>query len=406
MKNNRKVLAAALMLAGSTAAIAQVSPVRPQYTFPEQQGERGAGAVQIGGSPFYLAPFAGVGAGYDDNLFQSANNKRDSWLLTLSGGAVIDYRDSNKVFRASYSGIAGRYTSSRNDDYQDHTVRVSFDMMATREAAFRLGYEYLRGHDARGSTDRPSAFRPDEYESNTAGVMFAYGQKDARARVEAFYSQTDREYINNRIFTAGSDRDTKEAGVAGYFRIAPKTQILAEYRRTDIDYALASSLQSGTEERTYGGVTWEATAATSGTIKVGQLKKDFDSGLPGFSDIGWEGLITWSPRTYSKFDFYSSRTPIESTGEGSFILSDATGVVWTHAWSSFLTTDVSARYQKDKYQSNPRKDEVTTLGVGAKYQLRRWLQFGAQYTYTNRDSTTPLDEYDRNLWLLSLSATL
>jgi hypothetical protein len=360
----------------------------------------------MGSSPFYFAPMAGTSVGKDDNLFLSPQNPRSSWLWLVNAGAGIDSRGPSRVVQLSYLGTYGRYTSSQNDNYTDHTVLASFDALATRELAFRLGYEFLRGHDPRGSTDRPASNRPDKYDSNKIGAVVAYGQRDATGRVEAFYSDARKRYQNNPTFTAGSDRDTQEFGGAFYFRVAPRTQLLAEYRKTDYEYRLSTSPLSSEEERIYGGVTWDATAQTTGTIKVGQLKKKFDIG-PSSSDTGWEAQVSWMPRSYSKFDLYSSRNPVESTGEGAFILSDATGLVWTHDWNSVWTTAANVRFQNDKYQGlTPRKDEVTSLGLKATYKMRRWLTLGAEYTYTNRDSNSPINEYDRNLWLLTVTGTM
>ena len=100
---------------------------------------------------------------------------------------------------------------------------------------------------------------------------------------------------------------------------------MAEARATNLDYKLSGSTLSGDETRYFVGATWEAMAATTGTVKLGQLKKDYDSSRPSYSEFAWEGLVTWMPRTYSKLDFYSSRQPMESTGVGDYILSDATG---------------------------------------------------------------------------------
>jgi hypothetical protein len=115
--------------------------------------------------------------------------------------------------------------------------------------------------------------------------------------------------------------------------------------------------------------------------------------------------VTWSPRTYSRFDFYSSRQPVESTGLGRFILSQQTGINWTHAWSSVLNTTVGLRHQNDSYQGFNRKDE--TWGGVAKvvYKFRRWLALGAEYNYTTRDSSQASFGYDRNLWLLTAEFT-
>jgi hypothetical protein len=222
--------------------------------------------------------------------------------------------------------------------------------------------------------------------------------------VEVYASEADRRYLNNRATTASSDREAREVGAALYVRAAPKTYVLAEVRGTDISYRLPSAA-GGDERRYYGGISWEATAATTGTLKVGRLERNFDVGGDE-SASSWEGIISWSPRTYSKFDFFTSRQTNESTGIGRYILSSVGGVSWNHAWSSVVSTGVDVRYQKDDYRGFDRKDELRSVALRAGYKFRRWLTLGAEYTHTNRDSNAPAFEYDKNLYLLTATASM
>jgi hypothetical protein len=360
----------------------------------------------MGESPFYVTPYLGVAAGYDDNLFLTNGNEKSSSLYVVSPGVKLDARDASRVFQLSYQGQIGRYTQSSDDDYVDQNVMTTLDMAVARSTYMRLGYTYLRNHDPRGSTDRAISTSPDKYRLSSPEITVAYGAPGAQGRVEAYYNDATKRYLNNRTTTIGGDVNTTDFGAAFYWRVMPKTYLLVEARQTKLSYILPSSPFDSTNRRVYGGVSWDATAQTTGTIKVGSLKKKFDSDLPSYSTTGYEGLITWSPRTYSRFDFYASRFPQESTGLGRFILSDAVGVLWTHGWSSVLTTGLNARYQKDKYQGFDRNDDLVIVGARVGYRFRRWLTLGAEYTHTRRDSNTNLFDYDKNLYLLTATASM
>jgi hypothetical protein len=78
-----------------------------------------------------------------------------------------------------------------------------------------------------------------------------------------------------------------------------------------------------------------ANAREQGATVFGYWVRDPERyGVAEFDDYAYEALVTWAPRTYSKFDFYATRTPNESTGLGDFILSDVVGVSWSRSWSS------------------------------------------------------------------------
>jgi hypothetical protein len=397
------VIAACLCV---SASVACAQGIRPAYQYPAAPIGSGPASVQVGQTPLFFTPYLGLAVGHDDNLFLSNVNEKSSALYIISPGFRFDARDANKVFQASYQSQLGRYADSGDDNFIDHAFRGQFDVALDRRNFLKLGYEYLRGHDPRGSTDRAFSNSPDRYTLSTPSVTYAFGAPGAQGRVEAYYNESLRKYINNRTFTVASDRKTQEAGGAFYWRVMPKTYLMAEARRTDFSYRLPGSPFNSTEERYYGGVSWEATAATTGTVKVGRLKKDFDGDIPTFEGSSWEAIVTWAPRTYSKFDFYATRTTNESTGLGNFILSDIAGATWTHAWNSVLSTGVDARYQKDRYKGYDRVDDSVSLGLKVGYKFRRWLTLGAEYTYTQRDSNTSAFEYDRNLYMLTATGSL
>jgi hypothetical protein len=405
---NKKIQAAvAVLLATGGTAMAQTGPIRPSYEFPgtPTQASQAMGTMQMGDSPVFFAPWVTLAGGHDDNLFYSNTNKKSTAFYVISPGFKLEARSPSSVIQSSYQAGIGQYKDSEDDDYVDHQLRNSLDFLATRETAVRLGYDYMRLHDPRGSTDRPISGRPDRYKLSAVNGIVAIGQAGAPGRIELYGSNTVKSYLNNRAVTQFADRTVGEYGGAFYWRVFPKTNVLAEVRHTNVDYKINSPL-TGEEERYYGGITWEATAATTGTIKVGELKKRFDSGLPGFKGKSWEALITWLPRTYSKFDLFTYRQPVESSGLGTFILQEAWGATWSHAWSSQFTTELNAKKQKDYYQQFSRTDDTTLLGGKVGYKFRRWLTLGAEYQHSNRDSNSSANEYDKNLWLLTVSATL
>jgi hypothetical protein len=403
--NKKSGVALALLALAAPAAWAQVAYVRPAYEFPSGPAQ-GPASIQLGETPVFATPYLGFGAGHDDNLFLSNTNRKSSTLYVVSPGLKLEARDPNKVIQFNYQGQYGHYTQSSEDNYVDHNANVQFDMAVDRRNFFRLGYLYVRSHDPRGSTDRPISTDPDKFRLDGPSAAYTFGTPGARGRIELYYSNLEREYLNNRQFTMLSDRRTQEYGGIFYLRVMPKTSLLAEARHTDIDYKLSSSPLDSREDRIYAGVTWEATAATTGTLKYGRLEKKFDQSFSTERTSSWEALVTWRPLTYSRFDFYSARQTNESTGVGSFILTSVAGVTWTHAWNSVFSTGVDARYTKDEFQNATRVDETKSLGFRAGYKFRRWLTLGAEYTHTRRDSNQSIFEYDKNLYLLTATASM
>jgi len=397
-KLTRFVLSCATL---AMAGLCNAQYIRPAYQFPPEA----KGGVELGDSAFYVTPSAGLGVGHDDNLFLSNTNQQSSTIEVFTPGLRLDAHQPGLAVQSSWVGQFGRYTSSRADDYQDKTWLNSVDWALDQRTFFRLGYDYLRGHDARGSTDRPNSDSPDFYKLSTPRAMFAYGAPGAQGRIELYYSDAHKNYLNHQDTTAISDRDTTETGGAFYWRVGPKTYALLEARDTKIDYDIPNTL-SGHEHRYFLGVSWEATAATTGTVKVGELERTFGGGIPSHRSPNWEAQITWSPRTYSQFDFFSTRYTNESTGLGDFIITSVSGVNWSHQWNSRVYSNVNLKYQRDAYEGFDRTDNSKIFGLKLGYRFRPWLTLGAEYTYTNRDSNIDVYDYDKNLYLLTATASM
>jgi hypothetical protein len=69
-------------------------------------------------------------------------------------------------------------------------------------------------------------------------------------------------------------------------------------------------------------------------------------------------------------------------------------------------TGVNLRYQRDAYQGFNRTDNTKMLGFKVGYKFRPWVTLGAEYNHTTRDSNSTIFEYDRNLYLLTATATM
>jgi uncharacterized protein (PEP-CTERM system associated) len=118
--------------------------------------------------------------------------------------------------------------------------------------------------------------------------------------------------------------------------------------------------------------------------------------------------VRWSPLTYSAFELNTSRQTTESTGIGDTIVSSNYTVAWTHSWSSRVRSQLLAAWRNDDFRGEgvTREDDIATLGLRLHYQFRRWLRFGVEYTFTDRESNAPIFDFQRNLILFTIGATL
>ena len=365
------------------------------------------GTIPLG--PITAYPSLGVALKHDDNLFSSPNNKTGGSSTILTPSVRFEARQAaNNTYSLVVGSTVGRYDASTADNYTNYNVNGLANLDLTARLRANLKADYIDAQDPRGSTNNAISAVPDRYRQTYLGGIASYGARGAQGRVDFELGQLARRYYNNRATTFASDRELDDAGATFFWRIAPKTSLLLQAKHTKVDYTDSTSTLDSTENRLLGGVTWEATAKTTGIFKLGMVQKSFnDSARGSTTQPSWEGAIQWSPRPYSHVDFNLGRMPAETTGGvGNYIDKTTTGALWTHQWTSQITTAAAASYITDLYKGIERKDNYQNVGLKATYSMRRWLNFGADYTHTFRDSSDDNFDFKRNTIMLFVNATL
>lgn len=358
-------------------------------------------------SGIFIYPSVKVGLGYNDNVLGTPTNPTSSSLVTLQPGVMGEIKTHGDRYTANYAGNYTKYSSNSNDNFNQHTLMLAGDNIFTGRTKLSWDAGYKMGSDPRGSTDRAISTEPDRWHSQMASAVFTYGAAGAAGRVELEGSVQNKRYDNNRATTESADVNLTSVAGRFFYRVAPKTSMLFELRDGKADYQLASSTQDNTERRYYVGATWEATAATTGIIKVGRMTKDFDnSGNPGFTGSSWEGAIRWKPLTYSVFNLVTSKSTSDSTGVGNYMVNQNVSVAWSHNWNSYLASRATAGVLKSDYAGVDRSDNIKNYGLGLTYDMRRWLRAGVEWAGTQRNSSVPSNDFTRNVTMLTLEGTL
>ena len=353
----------------------------------------------------YLYPAVQFGLGYNDNITGTRDNRISSSVYTLRPELVGEVKKAGDRYTVSYHGNYGVYGSSRDDDYYHHEFWAAGDNYYTSRARLGWGVGYVMKTDPRGSTDRSVSTEPDRWHAPVVRALAAYGAKDAIGRIELEGSWMEKRYDNNRSYTNASDVNLGMMSGRFFYRVMPRTSALFELRNTWANYVLGTPNMDNTDTRAYVGATWDATAKTSGTIKAGVARKNFSDGSRKDATMGsWEGSVRWSPLTYSTFDLISSRTPADSTGVGNFTINTGTTLMWSHQWASYIMSRAYLGHVKTTYENDPREDKTLNAGVGLYRDISHNARLGLDYNYTDRSSNQQINEFRRNVIMLSLEA--
>ena len=192
-----------------------------------------------------------------------------------------------------------------------------------------------------------------------------------------------------------------------YHRLGGSTRSLVELRHTVNQYVLSESDRDSTDDALLFGATWDATAKTSGTVRLGAQRKNFDSSSrEDYTSPMWEVGVAWEPRTYSTVKLDTRRSFDEGEDGASTVQDTTTRLGWEHEWSAFISSELFYRYSERDYKATERQDDRTSYGLEMTYSPLRWADVSLGYRHTENDSSVREKSYDRNIYQLSLSLSL
>lgn len=377
-------------------------------TVKAESNELSAPVLHFGELPAY--PGLALQLKHDSNISRvpdTSPNKHSSSVAVLSPSVMLQADKDVYVYSLSYIADIGRYNNSSADNYVDQTFLGVAEIGLSTSLTLLIKPKYLISHDERGATFGAFTVEPNKWTSRGVSGSLAYGGDEARGKALLDVGYSDQQYQNNRTLTMAYDKSQVNVGGTYYLRVQPKTWLLLHAKQTDISYKLVNSPLSSREERFMMGLKWEATAQSSGEVKIGQLQKKFDSTYATINSITWEGDVSWSPVTFVKVDLLSSKFSNETTLLGSStILTGDTGADVAYDLNDRVTLHVTGYQVKEDFVGASRVDKTNSFGFKAEYKFRSWLLVGAEYSNSAKTSSTSANEYKRNILMFNMHSML
>lgn len=393
-----KALTAAMLVAGSGSALA-LDPA----------------PVKFAGMEF--TPTLKVTEAHDDNIRALGDGlDESSWITTVNPTFELAAKDRLNVYSLRYSLNSKTYHSTQSDNHVDHHVDLNshLEFNDRNRLDLNAGYDKV---EVVGDTQGGVGIN-DKFHSYNVGGVYGFGAQSAAMQLELAADQVWLRYdndqvVNGRVVNSNRERDMSTISGTAYYRVASKTRALAEVRYRDFDYQMKGSTLNNDATSYLMGVTWDATAKTTGTAKIGYTKKKYDdAGRDDATGSVWQVGVNWQPLTYSTFSLNTSRDFEEGyEGAEDAIDTTRTGINWNHAWSAQVSTDVGYTYIDEQYEystRDSRDDKTDQFRVGLTWNVQRWLDLGVSYSYEDVDSTSPIktQSYDRNIFMVSVNMSL
>lgn len=369
--------------------------------FLEPKADKG-NPLRIGN--MLLKPSLRIKYGHDDNVNRAPDirEKVSSAVVKTAVGLAADLEHKGDTYRLAYEGELTRYFSSNIDNTTMHKLNLQGLNILNSRNSVKWNAGLLQSADPRGSTDATlNQTSPSEYRQKNLKGTYIYGVEGSRGRLEVDAFGTNKRYLNNRETMDKADVDS--LGLAGRFfwRIMPKTSAFLDLRHTEYEYKESTALLDSKENSYLAGLTWNTTAATTGSLRIGHTTRDYKE-RSDFSGLSWETGVTWKPLTYSIFNFSAMRNVSDtvagtSSNVGNYILNSTYEARWNHEWRHNLNSSLGWRHIQSDYEGIDRKDTQDVISADLYYKFRPQVDIGLEMNWTDRRSNLDQFDYDRLL---------
>jgi polysaccharide biosynthesis protein VpsM len=386
----------------------------------------------------FIHPFLAVTGYYNDNVFYSRRSKKSDFVTILSPGVWLTVPHVNeKLLNVETSNVTpGGF---RLRDYEPETFRryqiyllynadidffsryssentVNHKLEGLFQYNLRGGLslafldQFLIAHDDRGSG---ISTKVDKYISNLAHFTASY-EPFERFKFKADYTNFLVDYDASR----NDFRDRVDNGIALYafYKLKPKTSVFVEYDYVNVDYDKHISGLDSREHHYFGGLQWDVTAKTKGTVKAGYGVKDFVT-----SDFGDENYFTMEANIDYKL---TSKTTLilkaaRETNEtdisaSDYILTNRIELEYLQRLTGKITAHIRLAYEDDDYRGgfliDDEKERLRNRyyrgGFALQYKLKEWLETNIGYLYTRRNSNINDFDYTSNIAFFRITGSL
>lgn len=359
-----------------------------------------------------ITPLLQTGLKYDNNILSQATAKDSSAILTIAPSVNFLLDDGLNQYQLDAGIASGTYLDSSDDNYVDAVFGLSSHLEPSSSSRFDISLLANWFSEPRGTGITEvlgsDISEPLRFAEQTAAITYEYGLMSSKARVAFDGKYYNKGYHNFDNITRVRNYDSLLFGATFFYSTNSRTDAFIELNRDAIRYDVADGLSRDSDDvKALLGVKWQATALTTGSIKLGYQRKDFTaSGRENFSGVSWDATVDWQPLTYSALSFTTSRMARDPNVEGDYIRESLYGINWTHQWSDLFSSTLDARYIEEDYTGVSRADDSTMLTASLSYSMLRWLDVAIYVESLDKDSTRDTISFDKTVVGLNFTISM
>jgi len=420
-----KILSLALL--GSSVlvpAVAAQDSDQVMSIYERYRPDLSAKGIRTGGFLFY--PEIKAEGEFDSNIYATDDNNVDDvddFIAIVKPSFRLQSNWNSNSFALFAGADIGRYADNSAEDYEDFNVGASGRIDMSHGSNIFVDLTYADMHEDRGSPDSVGT----QAEATTFSTLKAIAgfKRDEGVMsfaVDGSYEKND--YDDARLNGGGRlenddrDRETIRSSVRIGFDLNDDYEAFVKFATVAVEYD-DSRLDGGPLRDSdgwdvVGGAAFNVGGSSVGEFYVGYVKRDFDkASFADASEMKFGASMLWSGDLTS-FKVAIDRDVAETTLEAdnasgqrvasAGILSTSYSARIEHELRRNLLLGADISYNKMDFINTVRDDDVTKLGLGAKYLLNRTFSLNADYKFDKRSTNEVNQDYKRHSFIVSLGA--
>ncbi|WP_226663851.1 outer membrane beta-barrel protein [Microbulbifer aggregans] len=346
---------------------------------------------------------------YDDNIYLRDVDPVSAWLTVFSPDLSVALEGEKSSLNSSVIARIGHYLGGEREDYRDYIGSMDGRWQPLSFIRFTVSGRYIDANQrVRPDFDGPlNPLMEDRRVISPAGdigvVISSLSQRSQLAYSLGKSSQN--------FFEAERDYEDSFRSLTASYLLTPDFTVMAEARKSDIEYDLASvSNVLNSEESRYTVGFMLKMPKTSMTARYGTTEKKFISRDQNSGDVPtWNLDLNWSPRSYSSLNLKLSSAVQESLGTAEFVKSNSGTVSWRHQWTRNFQSNMSVSRAVGKFSGIDRERDLSIGAASIDYRVGNSFSVGFGFSMTkSADSFGDIEDLsvERNLLFLSLNGPL
>ena len=335
---------------------------------------------------------------YDDNIYLTKDNTKDSFISTTRLGAEYKAPIPSTGLKLTADAGVGYHAYTENHDRNNFWEALGG--LDLRNDQFNLGdrIHYTTDPANNAETERHKRLSNTGYFSYATSYDKMFGLGFFASDIFDRYFESEMQYLN---------RNRVNLGTRLYYNMSAKTHFFAEYMYSDIDYQEGKGKVKNSHGHSLGlGVEGQVASKVTGTAKVTYDMRDYERELEGankYNDlVGYYVALEWKPTMRDVLRLSGERSMQETFygGVNRYFADTLVSLYGAHKLTDKLTASLTLAWDNMHYSkrvdNTKRNDDLFIVRPELDYQFKEWLSAGVWYQFRTRHSNVNRFDYDSN----------